>query len=93
VIACHACGAAITLEKIGPRDVCERCTAYLHACKQCDFYEPGAHNDCRETSAEMVADKTAGNFCDYFRAASPKPRGKSATQGARAALDRLFQKS
>ncbi len=93
MIACHACGAAITLEKIGVRDVCDRCSAYLHACKQCDFYEPGAHNDCRESNAEMVADKIGGNFCDYFRAVSPKARGKGAPGDARAALDRLFRKS
>jgi len=96
VIACHACGAAITLDplgKIGVRDVCDHCRAYLHSCRQCDFYELGAHNDCRESNAEMVADKEAGNFCDYFRVASPKKASKGAGNDTRAALDRLFQKS
>jgi hypothetical protein len=93
VIACHACGAAISLEKIGMRDVCDRCSAYLHACKQCDFYEPGAHNDCRETNAELVADKEAGNFCEYFRVVPAAKRAKKSGGDARAALDRLFQKS
>ena len=33
----------------------------------CDFYESGAHNDCRESSADMVTDKERSNFCDYYR--------------------------
>ena len=93
MIACHACGAAVSVAEIGVRDVCERCRAYLHSCRQCDFYEPGAHNDCREPSAEMVADKDAGNFCDYFRVAGAKKHEKKAGGDARAALERLFQKS
>jgi hypothetical protein len=91
MIACHACGAATGLERIGPRDVCDHCRAYLHCCEQCDFYEPGAHNDCREPQSEIVADKTAGNFCDWFRAA-PGPKRVASAAGARAALDRLFRK-
>jgi hypothetical protein len=92
MIACHACDEAIRLEPIGPRDVCDRCQAYLHCCKQCDFYEPGAHNDCREPQAEMIADKNAGNFCDWFRAV-PSPKRAASSHGARAALDRLFRRS
>ena len=92
MIACHACGAATRLERIGPRDVCDRCRAYLHCCKQCDFYEPGAHNDCREPQSEMIPDKTAGNFCDWFRVA-PSPKRAASSGDARAELDRLFRKS
>ena len=91
--ACHACGSAIALEKIGVRDVCDRCSAYLHSCRQCDFYEAGAHNDCRETNADLVADKDAGNFCDYFRVGAARAAGRSGTTGARDALERLFRKN
>ena len=93
MIACHACGAAIALEKIGARDICERCSAYLHACRQCDFYEPGAHNDCRESNAEIVADKEAGNFCDYFRVGAARKPDKATGGDARDQLERLFRKS
>ena len=93
MIACHACGTAITLERIGPRDVCDRCSGYLHSCKQCDFYEPGAHNDCREPQSEMIGDKTGGNFCDYFRVAPGTKRAPAQSGDARAALDRLFRKT
>jgi hypothetical protein len=65
--ACHRCHAEVDACVIGVRDVCERCRAYLHCCRNCGFYEAGVHNDCREPNAEVVADKEQGNFCEYFR--------------------------
>jgi hypothetical protein len=64
--ACHRCGTEVDA-RIGVRDVCGRCSAYLHCCRNCEFYEPGLHNDCREPNAEPAADKEQANFCDYFR--------------------------
>ena len=89
---CHRCGAAVSMERIGARDVCERCQAYLHCCLNCDFHEPGAHNDCREPSAEPVADKAQGNFCDFFRLAALAARAPAGRDQARAQLDRLFRR-
>jgi hypothetical protein len=68
--ACHRCSAEVGVSAVGVRDVCERCSAYLHCCRNCGFYEPGVHNDCREPNAEVVADKEQGNFCDFFRLGS-----------------------
>lgn len=64
---CWKCKKEISLEKIARSDECPFCHADLHVCKMCDFYESGAHNDCRESSADMVIDKERANFCDYFR--------------------------
>ncbi len=64
---CWKCKKEIPLEKPARSDECPLCHADLHVCKACDFYESGAHNDCRESSAEMVTDKERANFCDYFR--------------------------
>ena len=98
--ACHRCGAEVGARVVGVRDVCERCGAYLHCCRNCEFYEPGAHSDCREPNAEVVADKEQGNFCEYFRL-SPAPRGAAGSVGcssfhlasdARNQLDALFRK-
>jgi hypothetical protein len=48
-------------------------------------------NDCREPNAERVADKEAGNFCDWFR---PRARAAAAApERARAGLDALFAKT
>jgi hypothetical protein len=90
---CYRCGAEISRESVGVRDVCDRCQAYLHCCRNCEFYEKGAHNDCREPNAELVSEKENGNFCDFFRfrmgaqdADGRKP------DDARARLDALFRK-
>ena len=90
-VHCHQCGESFTRERVGVRDVCDRCAAYLHCCRNCDFYAPGTAKACREPNAELVADKTQGNFCDYFRPAPARPEAAQ-TNSARAALDALFRK-
>ena len=81
---CWKCKKEISIEKPVRGDECPLCHADLHVCKACDFYESGAHNDCRESSAEFVNDKERGNFCDYFRvkAALRQAQGPHSTQGA-----------
>ena len=64
---CWKCKKEMSIEKPVRGDECPLCHADLHVCKACEFYESGAHNDCRESSAEFVNDKERGNFCDYFR--------------------------
>ena len=89
---CYRCGTPFDGERVPVRGVCARCAAFLHCCRNCDFYAPGLANDCREPRAERVADKEQGNFCDWFPPAStPRPAATSAS-GARAALDALFAK-
>jgi hypothetical protein len=90
---CYRCGTEVSLDKVGVREVCEKCRAYLHCCRNCEFYEPGVHNDCREPGAELVADKEQGNFCDFFHLASAtKPIAASPGADARARLEALFRK-
>jgi hypothetical protein len=57
----------------------------------CDFYEPDAANACREPMADVVADKEAGNTCDYFRpGTSSQSAEDDEAAAARAKLDSLF---
>ena len=70
---CWKCGEAIqvpTGNRVGNRDSCPRCDADLHACRNCQFYDPGKNNQCAEPQAEWTRDKEAANYCDYF---SPNP--------------------
>jgi hypothetical protein len=90
-VRCHACGAETAAERIAMRAVCG-CGAWLHCCRNCDFYAPGRANDCREPRVERVADKEAGNFCDWFRPATTAPPADRPAANARAALDALFGK-
>ena len=90
---CWKCKKEISIEKIARGDECPLCHADLHVCRACDFYESGAHNDCRESSADMVTDKERANFCDYFRVSSVIPGldpGISKAEKARNAFNALF---
>ena len=94
---CWKCRKEISIEKPVRGDECPLCHADLHACMGCDFYESGAHNDCRESSAEFVGDKERANFCDYFSVnkklsagAGQETAGKSKADAARDAFNALF---
>ena len=95
---CFACAAAIELaagERVGFRDSCEACGVDLHVCRNCAHHDRSAYNECRESSAERVADRDRANRCDYFR---PTPSAATAagavdtTDNALSDLDRLFKK-
>jgi len=84
---CWKCRKEINIEKPVRGDECPLCHADLHVCKACEFYESGAHNDCRESSAEFVSDKERGNFCDYFRASTKIAAGAAGNDKAAEAKD------
>jgi len=91
---CHNCQTEISLA-VKPRrnDTCPKCLAYVHCCKNCRFYDPGAHNQCHEPQAEWVKDKEAGNYCDYFEPNDSAPDGKDTRkEEALKKLNELFKK-
>jgi hypothetical protein len=73
---------------------CRACRAELHVCRMCEFYDTSKAKHCRETIADEVKDKTAANFCDYFRPtpSAYRPESVSAADRARADLEALFGK-
>jgi hypothetical protein len=91
---CRSCDTPVELaagERVGFRDACDHCGADLHTCQHCAFHDPGAHNECREPSAERVSDRERANRCDHF---SPGEGGAASDvrSGALAELDSLFKK-
>lgn len=50
----------------------------MKVCLNCAFYEKGAYNDCRESSADRVVCKDKANFCEFFefRDSDPSPGQK-----------------
>ncbi len=90
---CAFCGKHINVvDKVGRSDTCSHCDGDLRCCKQCNFYQPNAYNECKEVIAERIADKERANFCDYY-VAKGSFRGKvNRTQNARDALEALFKK-
>lgn len=83
---CWHCGAALEgiPLPIGRAEECPHCSASLHVCRQCEFFDRSASRMCREPMVDEVTDKEHANFCDYFR-----PRvGLTASEDAEAANSR-----
>ena len=99
MLDCWHCGAATEVkERVEFRQVCGKCDRPVHVCRNCRFYDPSYHNQCRETQAELVADKERANFCEYFAppdasgARRAGASGRSPVQSTRERLDALFRK-
>ncbi len=90
IVVCGGCGREHRMAgAVGRSNLCDGCGEALRACRNCEFYEIGAYNDCREPSAERVVDKNAANFCDCFRPAARAASAAGAGAGAGDALSEL----
>ena len=78
---------------MGRTETCDGCDADLHVCRNCDFYDPAAYNECRESRAERVLEKDRSNFCDWFRGKQAiGEKGNTDQDTARKKLESLFPK-
>ena len=94
-LQCHFCGAPVTIGEPIPRDgECGSCGHDLRCCRNCRHWDPRYNNECTETMADPVEDKTRRNFCEYFyfnRAPfAAVTGGKAREADARAKLAGLF---
>ncbi len=64
---CHKCQAVVDLESVFFRDECGKCGSDLHVCLNCEFYDEGKSNRCREPQAEYVRERDRANYCSFFR--------------------------
>jgi len=95
-VSCWSCGEVVDLpagSRVGRRDTCSRCGLDLHSCRNCQYYDPGKHNQCAETQAEWVRDKDTANICDYYSPRSGRIRGtpSSRKDDAKKRFDSLFK--
>jgi len=93
ILTCWSCGTSLTGTPIpiGRREECPKCTASLHACRQCVHYDPVANKACREPVADEVVDKEGGNFCDFFQPRFGLAKTKdAAAEQARVKLAQAF---
>lgn len=68
-IACYRCGeslAGLSLP-LSRQDQCPSCSADLHVCRMCVFFDASVPRQCREDGAEDVTEKERPNFCDWFK--------------------------
>jgi hypothetical protein len=96
MMRCHRCGREWTTEKRvklpGVKETCEECSAYLHCCLNCRFYDPAYNNECQSPTGDWTPDKEGANFCDDFQFCDAEAESAEDTQQnqARTALDDLF---
>lgn len=89
--ACYKCGDELIFEvKIGRRDMCPTCGAYLHSCLNCKHHDPYAHNECREGITDHISDRTEGNFCLYFAFREVEEDLSSEANSAKTKLNAMF---
>lgn len=91
--ACNAETAVAAGERVGFRDVCARCGADAHVCRNCAQHDPSAQNECREPQAEWVSDRERANRCEWF-VAGGAGGGVVAREreNAKGAIEDLFKK-
>jgi len=98
VFSCWQCGHRITSltgQKVMKRETCPNCDADLHCCRNCRFFDPSVHNECRETQAEWVRLKDRANYCDYFEPSTRVDLARKSgapAEDARKKWDSLFKK-
>lgn len=94
-IHCHECQTPFTFDgTLSFRAECDKCSADLHACLTCRFYDRYSENECREVIADPIQVKDRRNLCELYK---PKPPGDAGAEDdkvadAKAKLEALFSK-
>ena len=96
VFRCARCGT-IEAGMIGSLSTCTKCGIDLHACIQCQSFNPGARFECSATITARVSPKDIRNDCSQFVPVTrvEKETGSTAPttpeSSARKAFDDLFK--
>lgn len=87
---CGSCGREIeVVERVGFRQSCETCGAWLHSCVHCRFWSGSI---CNETAAERVSDPEGQNYCEWYKERA-EGEGQSADKsGDRASAEEMWKK-
>ena len=93
VVKCTSCGAKAP-SIINFESTCSKCRAELHTCRQCNYFDPGAHFECSKPISKRIVNKNARNTCEYFapRTVVERETSSGAPSDARQAFKNLFKK-
>lgn len=92
---CFNCGKPLSNTykvMVSRSDTCPNCRADIRSCKNCQFYDPKAYNECRETNADRITEKEKANFCDYYKFGADPSDAEKQRQDALAKAAALFKK-
>lgn len=92
--SCWKCGRVLLESELSRQETCPGCRSDTRVCRNCAHYDPSRNNQCRESAAELVTEKTKSNFCDWFRPVFRDGGGAEARRedAAKAAFEKLFKK-
>jgi hypothetical protein len=76
--------------KVSFRSECSKCSASLHSCVNCRYYQVGLANDCKVLGTETILDREVWNFCEEFAPSHLKPSEIKKTDGKKK-FDDLFK--
>lgn len=92
VVRCSQCGNVGTPD-VGFDARCPRCGTDLHACAQCNSFDPGSRFECMQPIAARISPKNTRNTCELFSPRTTVERETTTprTDDARKAFDDLFK--
>ena len=92
-VKCASCGAKAP-NSISLDSSCANCRAELHTCRQCTYFDPGAHFECSKTIPKRIVNKNGRNTCELFapRTVVERETTSGAPKDARQAFAKLFKK-
>ena len=92
-MSCFSCEKEIEIpSEYSRREECPSCSADIHSCKNCEFYDTSSYNECRESSAEVSTEKERANHCDYFHVNTKGRDGKDSKEDLLSEAEALFKK-
>lgn len=93
VVKCSSC-ATKAPAIIVAETACAKCNSDLHTCRQCVYFDPGAHFECSRKITARIVNKTARNTCELFapRTVVERETSSGAPKDARQAFANLFKK-
>jgi hypothetical protein len=92
VVRCTQCGTVVA-DDVRFDSRCLRCGTELHACTQCNFFDPGSRFECMQPIDVRISQKTARNTCTLFSPRTTVERETTTPRNddARKAFDDLFK--
>ena len=92
-VKCSSCGAQAPTN-ITIASSCPTCSADLHTCRQCTYFDPGARFQCSKPITARIVNKNARNMCELFvpRTVVERETSSGAPTDARQAFAKLFKK-
>jgi len=88
LLTCARCGRPWEGETLPFRESCSGCRSWLHSCENCGSFRGGR---CADPSAEPARDPGEGNWCEWFRAAPPRPARQGEVPSAREKAEALWK--